>query len=66
MRASHRPPWSEPSPGYQARVYQAESPSLVPQGILEYNFRCFRDSLGQLFQLPSRELNAELGHLSVD
>jgi len=26
---------------------------LAQQGILEYNFRCFRDSLDQLFQLPS-------------
>jgi len=26
---------------------------LAQQGILEYNFRCFREALGQLFQLPT-------------
>ena len=38
---------------------------LAQQGILEYNFRCFRDALGELFQLPTPSLASELGQLGV-
>ena len=38
---------------------------LAQQGILEYNFRCFRDALGQLFQLPTPALAPELGALAI-
>ena len=38
---------------------------LAQQGILEYNFRCFRSALGQLFQLPTPSLTGEMSSLSV-
>ena len=38
---------------------------LAQQGILEYNFRCFRDALGQLFQLPTPASGPEISHLSI-
>ena len=37
-------------------------PHPAAQGILEYNFHCFRDSLSQLFQLTPPAASAELNH----
>lgn len=48
-----------------ALVCILKSQVLAQQGILEYNFRCFREALGELFQLPTVPATSELGQLGV-
>lgn len=45
-----------------ALVCILKSHARAQQGILEYNFCCFRDSLSQLFQLTPPAASAELNH----